>query len=210
MAAGSSRIEKVGSHRTDLAGRAMSGCSTSMTDEGVRAVSFTGTGVSLARFRSRLHRANLPLGRRGLGHGGHRVDTRRPGLLTANAAGAVRTFGDAIFCGSMAGQPLNQPIDHIVATPDGNGYWMDGSRRRGLRLRRRPLPRVDGSGIRATRSWASPPLPTARATGWWPPTAASSPSATPGSTDRWAASLSTSRWWGWCHPGRQGVLDRGF
>ena len=35
------------------------------------------------------------------------------------------------------------------------------------------------------------------ATGRWPPTAASSPSATPSSTARWAASPSTSRSWAW-------------
>ena len=63
-----------------------------------------------------------------------------------------------------------------------------GLRRRGLRLRRRPVLRVDRRHHASTSPWwAWPPPPTAAATGWWPPTAASSPSATPASTARPAA-----------------------
>ncbi len=46
------------------------------------------------------------------------------GYWIADAAGGVETFGDATFFGSMAGHPLNSPINHIVASPDGLGYWL--------------------------------------------------------------------------------------
>ena len=49
--------------------------------------------------------------------------------LTAGATGswparAVSAHGDAVNYGSMAGQKLNAPSNHIVATPDGRGYWL--------------------------------------------------------------------------------------
>ncbi len=37
--------------------------------------------------------------------------------------GGLFAFGDASFYGSMGGQPLNQPIVGLAATPDGHGYW---------------------------------------------------------------------------------------
>ena len=37
--------------------------------------------------------------------------------------GGLFAFGDAAFHGSMGGQPLNQPIVGMAATPDGLGYW---------------------------------------------------------------------------------------
>ncbi len=37
--------------------------------------------------------------------------------------GGIFAFGDAAFYGSMGGQPLDQPIVGIAATPDGHGYW---------------------------------------------------------------------------------------
>ena len=60
------------------------------------------------------------------------------------------------------------------------GYWEVALRRRGLRLRRRRLLRLDGAAsAQQARSSGIARPPTAAATGWWPPTAASSPSATP-------------------------------
>ena len=53
-----------------------------------------------------------------------------------------------------------------------------GRRRLRLRGRRRSTARW-GAPRSTNRWWAWPPRRTARATGWWPPTAASSPSATP-------------------------------
>jgi hypothetical protein len=60
------------------------------------------------------------------------------------ADGEVFSFG-APFYGSMANAPLNQPVVGTNAAPGGNGYWLVGKRRRGVRLRAgRPLPRLDG------------------------------------------------------------------
>ena len=56
----------------------------------------------------------------------------------------------------------------MAADLDGGGYWLVATRRRDLRLRRRPVPRRTGGshlnqpivGMAADR--------TATATGWWP------------------------------------------
>ena len=125
--------------------------------------------------------------------------------------GGVFAFGDAGFYGSMGGTPLNQPIVGMAATPDGKGYWLVAGGRRGLRLRRRRLLRVDGRHPpRRRRSPAWPPPRTARATGWWPATGGCSPSATPCSTGRRGAKPlpgSDRRHGG--HARRQGLLDGG-
>ena len=103
--------------------------------------------------------------------------------------GGIFAFGDAGFYGSTGG---------IAAQPAHRGHGAHsrrrrllagGLRRRDLRLRRRRLPRLDRAARRSTGpSWGWPPHPTAAATGWWPPTAGSSPTATPASTGRPAAS----------------------
>ncbi|MGH9083199.1 MAG: protease pro-enzyme activation domain-containing protein, partial [Acidimicrobiales bacterium] len=45
------------------------------------------------------------------------------GYWLGAADGGVFAFGDAPFSGSMGGQPLDQPIVGMAATPDGGGYW---------------------------------------------------------------------------------------
>ncbi len=82
--------------------------------------------------------------------------------------------------GRPARSRLNQPIVGMAATPDGHGYWLVAADGGHLRLRRRPLLRVDRLDPRSTSRWWAWPLPrTGTATGWWHPTAASSPSVTP-------------------------------
>ena len=91
--------------------------------------------------------------------------------------GGIFTFGDAAFFGSTGAMHLNKPIVGMAATPDGRGYWLVASDGGHLHLRRRQVLRLDGRqalepadrrhGGHATR---------ATATGWWPPTAGSSPS----------------------------------
>ena len=111
--------------------------------------------------------------------------------------GGLFAFGDAHFYGSTGAFPLNRPVVGMAATPDGRGYWEVAS---------------DG-GIFAFGdahfygSTGAIPLnqpvvgmaatPDGGATGWWPPTAASSPSVTPTSTARPGPSISTGRWWAW-------------
>lgn len=57
-------------------------------------------------------------------------DFAAPGYWEVSALGGVYSFGAAGFFGSMAGRPLNLPIDGIAPTADGGGYWLvaqDGS-----------------------------------------------------------------------------------
>ena len=56
------------------------------------------------------------------------------------------------------------------------------------------------ASVSTHRWWGWPPPLRAAATGWWPPTAGSSPSATQRSGGRPVASASTRRWWGWPPP----------
>ena len=37
--------------------------------------------------------------------------------------GGIFAFGDALFHGSMGGQPLNEPMVGMAGTPTGRGYW---------------------------------------------------------------------------------------
>ena len=138
------------------------------------------------------------------------VFTNSAGTATTNAAtltvttagywlmaktGSVYSYGTAPFYGSMGGKALDQPIVGTASTPGDGGYWLVASDggifafgnatfygSMGGKSLNQPI-----VGIAAT--------PDGRATGRWPPTAASSPSATPSSTARWAASPSTSRSW---------------
>ena len=107
------------------------------------------------------------------------------GYWLVAADGGIFDYGDALFFGSMGGQPLNAPVVGMAATPDGPGL-LAGRRRRGhLRLRRRACSSAPWAGSTSThRSSAWRPPRRARATGWSPPTGASSPTATPCSTGR--------------------------
>ena len=129
----------------------------------------------------------LPGPGRGAERGGH----RRPAASTPIPIRCPRCPGEPL----PHRRPPTDPFVGIAASAGGAGYWVaeaDGTvsahgTRRVLRLdgRRRPWP------PRSPTSW---PPRTAGATGWWRPTAASSPSATPASTARWAACRSTPRW----------------
>ena len=76
--------------------------------------------------------------------------------------------------------------------PVGQGLLGGRFRRGGLRLRRCSVLRLDGRPApRLINRRDRQQRPRAPATGWWAPTAGSSTSATPGSTVRWAAGIST-------------------
>ena len=124
------------------------------------------------------------------------------GYWLVAADGGVFAFGDARFEGSMGGAPLNQPVVGMAATPTGRGYWLvaadggifafgdaafEGSMG-GTSTSTQP---VVGHGRHPHRP---------RLLAGWRPTAASSPSGTRRSRDRWAARPSTSRWSGWPPP----------
>ncbi len=97
--------------------------------------------------------------------------------------GGVFTFGDATFYGGDRG-PAPQPAHrghgrHSRRT----GLLAGGLGRRGLHLRGRQRSTAGPVASTSTGpSWAWPPLPTDRATGWWPRTEGSSPSGTQRST----------------------------
>jgi Cu/Zn superoxide dismutase len=46
------------------------------------------------------------------------------GYVLVAADGGVFTFGEAVFRGSRAGQPVNRPIVGIALTPGGDGYYL--------------------------------------------------------------------------------------
>jgi len=49
------------------------------------------------------------------------------GYLLSAADGGVFAFGNAVFDGSMGGQPLNQPMVAMATTADHGGYWQVAS-----------------------------------------------------------------------------------
>ena len=114
----------------------------------------------------------------------------RTGYRFVASDGGVFSYGSgAPFLGSMGGTPLNKPIVGMAVMPGGDGYYLVASDggifsfgsaqfygSTGLHAPQ-PADRRDGRDRR-----------TGRATGWWPPTAASSATATPSSTARRAAS----------------------
>ena len=101
------------------------------------------------------------------------------------ADGGIFSFGDAQFYGSMGGTP-EQARGRYGRDADGRatGSWR---RRRHLQFRRRPVLRVHGRHGPEQPVVGMAATPTARATGSWRPTAASSVSATPSSTGPWEA-----------------------
>ena len=98
----------------------------------------------------------------------------------------------------MHAQPADRRHGRHARRP---GLLAGGLRRRHLHLRRRRASTAPPAASTSTSpSSAWPPPPTATATGWWPPTAASSPSATPPSTAPPAPSASTSPSSAWPPP----------
>ena len=115
--------------------------------------------------------------------------------------GGIFAYGDAGFYGLDRKLTLNKPIVGMAATPDGKGYWLVAADGGIFAYGDAALLRVHRKSHRSTsRSWAWRPPLTARATGWWPATAASSPTATAASTARRAPWRSTSRSWAWQEP----------
>ena len=64
--------------------------------------------------------------------------------------GGVFAFGDAGFYGSTGGMRPQPPVVGMAATPDGRRLLAGGLRRRGLRLRRRRLLRLDRAASPST------------------------------------------------------------
>jgi len=52
---------------------------------------------------------------------------RPSGYYEVGSGGAVYSYGNVAYCGSMAGQHLAGPVVGIAATPGGGGYWLADS-----------------------------------------------------------------------------------
>ena len=50
-----------------------------------------------------------------------------PASAVVNSGGALYTYGDAAYNGSVGGLALNRPIVGMASTPDGGGYWLVAS-----------------------------------------------------------------------------------
>ena len=153
--------------------------------------------LPLRRRRSlRLDRGRAPQ-RPGRRHG---PDRDQGGYWLVAGDGGIFTFGDARFYGSTGAMRLNQPVIGMAPHADRAGYWLfagDG----GIFTFGDAAFYGSTGGLHLNQPIVGmAPPPTATATGWWPPTAASSPSATPGSSGRPAACASTSRSSAWCRP----------
>ena len=114
------------------------------------------------------------------------------GYWLVGSDGGIFSFGTAAFHGSTGSTPLQRPVVAITPTSTGNGYWLvasdGGIFSFGDSTYYGSLPGVGlhpaGSGL--PQSLNAPivgmvPTFTVTATSWWPPTAASSRSATPSS-----------------------------
>ena len=125
------------------------------------------------------------------------------GYYTYGTDGSLSGFGNdnyLDYLGDLTQMNLNAPIVSMAITPDGAGYWMVGADGGVFAYGDAGFYGSTGN-IHLNHRWSAwPPPPTARATGWWPPTAGSSPTGTPDSTGRPATSTSTSRWSGMAPP----------
>ena len=119
------------------------------------------------------------------------------GYWLVAADGGIFNYGDAPFLGSRGGQPLNKPIVGMAATPDGGGYWLVASDGGIFSYGDTTFFGCAAVNPSTSRSSAWRPRLTAAGTGWWPPTAASSATATRRSSARAAVNPSTSRSSAW-------------
>ena len=113
--------------------------------------------------------------------------------------GGIFAFGDAGFRGSMGGTPLNQPIVGMASTGDGQGYWLVASDGGIFTFGDARFFGSLGNLVLNDPIDGMARTPTAVATTWSPPTAASSPWGTRSSgdrsaTDSTATCTTSSRW----------------
>ena len=101
--------------------------------------------------------------------------------------GRVFPFGDAVLRRPVRASTSTAPVLSSVATPTGKGYYMVASDG-GVFAFGDAMFRGSMGATKLNEPVESlvPDAGTAWATGWWPPTAASSPSGTPPSGARWA------------------------
>ena len=110
--------------------------------------------------------------------GGHGGNPRRPGLLAGRPGRRGLRLRRRRLLRLDGRVPLNQPIVGMASTPDGKGYWLVASDGGVFAFGDAPFLGSMGGRRSSRRSPAWPPPTAARATGWWPVTAASSPTGT--------------------------------
>ena len=107
------------------------------------------------------------------------------GYWLVAADGGVFAYGDARFAGSMGAVHLTRPVVGMAADTATGGYWLvaaDG----GVFTFGAPFEGSAGAlEAQLAGGGDGAPRPTTAGTGWWPPTAGSSPTATPASRGRW-------------------------
>ena len=101
---------------------------------------------------------------------------------------------------AAGGVTLNKAVLGMAASPDGWGYWLVGVRRRVFSYGDAGFYGSAGGTPLNKPWWAWRLLPMGAGTGWSPPTAGSSLSATPASTAPRVAPRSTARSWVWPPP----------
>ena len=106
------------------------------------------------------------------------------GYLLAFTNGKVEIHGNAGHFGDVSTLPLHRPIVGLAARPSGQGYWLVAADGGIFALGDAPFKGSTGGIALNQPVVGMAATPSARATGWWPPTAASSPSATPASSGR--------------------------
>ena len=107
------------------------------------------------------------------------------GYWLAGTDGGVFSYGDAAFYGSTGNLHLSGPIVGMAATPDGKGYWLVASDGGVFTFGDAGFYGSMGERLSMPRSSGWLPPMTVTATGWWGPTAASLPSATPHTAAVW-------------------------
>ena len=116
------------------------------------------------------------------------------GYWEATSNGTVLAFGDAGFFGDAHKLALAAPIVGIAPDPVTGGYWLVGADGGVFDFNAPFLGSAGGVPLRQPVVGLRPPT-TVTATGSWPRTAGSSPTATRPSAVRRAARGSTRRWW---------------
>ena len=131
------------------------------------------------------------------GGGGTPPAPRGPtsGYWLVAADGGIFTFGNAGFFGSEGATHLNSPIVGMTSTPDGGGYWLVAADGGIFTFGNAGFFGSEGATHLNSPIVGMTSTPDGGATGWWPPTVASSPSVTPASSAPRAPRTSTRPSW---------------
>ena len=130
-------------------------------------------------------------------HCGNGRHGRRRGVLVGGVRRCIFSYGDANFYGSTGSIRLNKPIVGMAPTPDGGGYWLVASDGGIFNYGDANFYGSAGSLTLNKPIVGMAPTPTGAGTGWWRPTAGSSPTETPSSTAPPAPPGCRSRSWVW-------------